>query len=264
MINNRTKVILRKLFWLSTWAAASVAFVIVLSSSVSKQRMVLCNTVDVKIDHSKGVFFIDEADVKRAFKDLCGDKVEGTPIKMIDLELLESQLEKNPFVAKADIYAGINGQLNVKIAQKEPLLRVINKHGVSFYITKKGRKIPVSDKFTSRVPVATGHIPADTKQPDQDKGPGVLEDLYKLATFVDADPFWKALIEQIHVDELGEFELVPMLGSHTILFGKAEDLEHKFKRLEIFYKEVLKNVDEEKYRTVNVQFKNQIICTKYF
>lgn len=264
MISKQTLVMMRKLFWLATWAAGSVVFVVVLSSSISNQRTVLCHTVDVKIDHSKGLFFVDEADVRRSFKDLCGDHLEGTPIKMIDLEVLETQLEKNPFVARADIYAGINGQLNVKIDQKEPLVRVINKHGVSFYITRKGQKIPVSDKFTCRVPVATGHIPADTKQPDPDNQPAVLEDLYTLATFVDANPFWKALVEQIHVDERGEFEIVPMLGSHTILMGRADDLENKFKRLEIFYKEVLKNVDEEKYRTVNVQFKNQIICTKYF
>lgn len=259
-----TKKMMRRLLWLTGWAAASVAFVVVLSSSVSKQRMVLCNSVDIKIDHKDGLFFIDEEDVRRSFKNLCGDSLEGTPIKMLELDLLEAKLEQNPFVEQADIYAGINGQLNVKIDQKAPLVRVINRHGVSFYITKKGQKIPVSDKFTSRVPVATGHIPADAKTTEGDSIAPVLANLYKLATYVDADPFWKALVEQIHVDERGDFEIVPMLGSHTILIGKAENLESKFKRLKIFYKEVLKNVDEEKYRTVNVQYDDQIICTKYF
>lgn len=255
---------LKRLLTIVGWAGVSIAFVIIMGAAVGRQRMTVCRTMNVKVDNDKGMFFLNDQDVRRSFKAFCGDDIEGTPMKLVEIELMEDLLEKNPFVDEADIYAGVNGQLNVKIRQKEPLLRVINKDGVSFYITKKGLKIPSSSKFTPRVPVATGHIPITHTDGQELVEGSVLKDLYELARFIDADPFWKALVEQIHVDERGELELVPMIGSHTVLIGKADDLEAKFRRLRIFYKEVLKNVDEEKYRTVNVQFDDQVICTKYF
>lgn len=255
---------LKRLLSIVGWTGVSIAFVIIMGAAVGRQRMTVCRTMNVNIDNDKGLFFINEQDVRRSFKAFCGDDIEGTPMKLVDIELMEDLLERNPFVDQADIYAGVNGQLNVKIRQKEPLVRVINRDGVSFYITKKGLKIPSSSNFTSRVPVATGHIPITHTEGQELTDGSVLKDLYVLGRFIDADPFWKALIEQIHVDEKGELELVPMIGSHTVLIGKADDLEAKFRRLRIFYKEVLKNVDEEKYRTVNVQFDDQVICTKYF
>lgn len=264
MSNKRTLVIARKLATLAGWLGVAVCFVIVLSASMGKHRMHSCQKVEVKVDTDKGLFFVNEEDVRRTFKDLCGDVIEGTPIQQIDLGLLENSLLKNPFVEHAEIYAGMNGVLNVKIRQKEPLVRVINTDGVSFYITKTGQKMPVSDNFTPRVLVATGHVGVHGVENDGQKDSTILANLHKLAVFIDGDEFWNAMVEQIHVDERGEFELIPMLGSHNILLGTADDLEGKFRRLRIFYKEVLKNVDEEKYRTVNVQFKDQIICTKYF
>lgn len=264
MSKKRTLVIARKLGMLAGWLGVAVCFVVVLSASMGKHRMHTCQKVEVKVDADEGLFFINEQDVRHTFEVLCGDVIEGTPIQQIDLGLLESALEKNPFVAQAEIYAGMNGVLNVKIDQKQPLVRVINKDGVSFYITKTGQKMPVSDKFTPRVLVATGHIGIHGVESNRQKDSSIVANLYKLAVFIDGDEFWNAMVEQIHVDERGEFELIPMLGSHNILLGTADDLEGKFRRLRIFYKEVLKNVDEEKYRTVNVQFKDQIICTKYF
>ena len=263
-MSQKRKILLRKLLMLSAWTGLAVCFVVVLGASMSKHRMHTCEKVEVQVDTDKGLFFVSEVDVLRTFKDLCGDVVEGTPIRQIDLGLLEETLEQNPFVEQAEIYAGINGVLSVKIGQKEPLVRVINKDGVSFYITKSGQKMPVSDKFTPRVLVATGHIGIHGVEDNRQRDSTVLANLYRLAVYIDGNEFWNAMVGQIHVDERGEFELIPMLGSHHILLGTAEDLEGKFRRLKIFYKEVLKNVDEEKYRTVNVQYKDQIICTKYF
>lgn len=263
---NRKKLIraVTKIGKLTLWTSGITMFFVVMIAAAGKQRKVTCSEIGIHIDEKSGLFFIDETDVRKVFKGLCGGDLEGTPIKMIDLNMLEHELEKSPFVKTAEVYAGIDGQLHVKIEQKRPIMRVINSNGVSYYITENGQMIPVSDKFTCRVPVATGNIGTNAYTKPGVTDSSVLAQLYQLGQFIDQDPFWNALVEQIQVDKRGHFELVPMVGSHTILIGDASNLEEKFRRLMIFYKEVLKNVDEEKYKTINVQYKDQIICTKYF
>lgn len=255
--------IAKKILILLLWVGGSVGFVVLASAAISKQRGVACRQLHIQLDNDQGLYFVDEEDVRAAFTKLCGQQPEGKPIKTLDLAKLEAELERNPYIANADLYADIQGDLHVTVQQKEPLLRLINNNGVSFYIDKKGYKIPVSSKFTSRIPVATGFIDPTQVNNGKVADSTVLNDLYQLAMFIENDPFRKALVEQIYVDERGEFEIIPMVGNHSILIGRADGLEGKFKRLMIFYKEVLTNVEESQYKTVNVKYKDQIICTKF-
>jgi cell division protein FtsQ len=255
--------IAKKIMILLLWVGGTVGFVVLASAAIAKQRSIACKKLHIQVDNDQGILFVDEEDVRKAFTKLNGQQPEGKPIKTLDLAKLEAELEHNPYIAEANLYADIQGDLHVKVSQKEPLLRIINNNGVSFYIDKKGYKMPVSSKFTSRIPVATGFIDPTQVSEGKVADSTVLNDLYQLALFIENDPFRSALVEQIYVDERGEFEIIPMIGSHSVLIGRADDLEGKFKRLMIFYKEVLTNVEESQYRTVNVKFKDQIICTKF-
>jgi cell division protein FtsQ len=87
-------------------------------------------------------------------------------------------------------------------------------------------------------------------------------ELHKIATYVDKDAFWKAQIEQIFVTAESEFVLIPKVGEHTIVFGTGDDIEIKFEKLMLFYKEGLSRVGWDKYSTINLKYKNQIVCTK--
>ena len=122
--------------------------------------------------------------------------------------------------------------------------------------------MPVSTKFTARVLIVHGNIAPDTKSSYSESDSTLGGNIYRLAKFIDNNEFWKAQVEQVSIDELSDFEIVPALGDQTILIGKADDLDAKFKRAMIFYKEVLKNVDAGQYRAVDVRYKEQIICIK--
>jgi cell division protein FtsQ len=255
--------IAKKILILLLWVGGTIGFVAITSAAITKQRSISCKKLHIQLDNDQGILFVDEEDVRKVFTKLNGQQPEGKPIKTLDLAMLEAELERNPYIAEAILYADIQGDLHVKVSQKEPLLRIINNNGVSFYIDKKGYKMPVSSKFTSRIPVATGYINPTQVSEGRVADSTVLNDLYQLALFIENDPFRSALVEQIYVDERGEFEIIPMIGNHSVLIGRSDDLEGKFKRLMIFYKEVLTNVDESIYKTVNVKYKDQIICTKF-
>jgi len=51
--------------------------------------------------------------------------------------------------------------------------------------------------------------------------------------------------------------------SYIIEFGNAENIEVKFNKLKIFYKEGLGHHKWSNYRKINLRYKNQIVCTKY-
>ncbi len=83
---------------------------------------------------------------------------------------------------------------------------------------------------------------------------------------VEKDDFWRSEIVQIVVakgpDGAPEIELVPRTGSHTVIFGSPDDAEEKLAKLLTFYRRGLRNIGWEEYRTINVKYKEQVVCTK--
>jgi len=100
-------------------------------------------------------------------------------------------------------------------------------------------------------------------QSKTDKSTGeLLPDLFRLVQFINGSKFWKAQIEQIYINQKKEIELVPRVGNHTIILGSVDDLREKFENLEAFYEQGLSKYGWNKYKTINLKFKNQIVCTK--
>ncbi len=93
------------------------------------------------------------------------------------------------------------------------------------------------------------------------------EDFVKLITFVEQieeDKFWSSEIVQIVADESvgGDLRLtlIPRSGDHSIVFGRIEDVEEKLDKLEIFYDTALKSKGWHKFKSISVEFKNQVVC----
>ena len=152
-------------------------------------------------------------------------------------------------------------------------MRIINQAGQGYYLDRTGNVIPLSSNFSPFVMVASGSIrepftiskTVNIFEADHDslqENQQVIYELYNLASFIDADEFWKAQIEQIFVDKNYDFELVPRVGPHIIEFGKADRMEEKFENLKLLYTEGLNHLGWNQYIRINVKYKNQIVCTK--
>jgi cell division protein FtsQ len=81
-----------------------------------------------------------------------------------------------------------------------------------------------------------------------------------LGSFLENDPFWNAQIEQIYIDSSGDIILSPRVGDHKIIFGDLKDMGTKFNKLYTFYKNIVPEEGWEKYSTVNLKYKDQIVC----
>ena len=83
-----------------------------------------------------------------------------------------------------------------------------------------------------------------------------------MARFINDHPFWKSQIEQVYVNNKGEYELIPRVGGHLIKLGSHSGYQKKLRNLKAFYLKGLNNVGWNQYLEINLKYDNQIICTK--
>jgi cell division protein FtsQ len=181
----------------------------------------------------------------------------------IDIERVEQILEAQAFVGDAEAYVDADMVLHIRVEQRVPLLRVMADNGQNYYIDLEGTRLPLSDKHTVRVPVVTGAV-APWSDDYADHENHQLGQLIELARFVRRDGFLQALVEQIHLDQRGEFTLAPKVGDQLIYLGHydPENTPERLDRLKVFYREGIPYEGWQKYRSFDLRFKDQVIAKK--
>lgn len=249
----------------------TLAGVVFLLSFVSKAKEQQTFTKPIiKIDYETENRFVDEEDI---LSQVLGVNDTGELLlKQFNVTELEEKLSSNSSIKEVQVYKTIDGQLNIEVKQRRPIVRVFSKND-SYYIDEKGNLMLCSNKYTSRLPVVSGNInePFSKRYKfnyqnlhDTLTTKTLLDDIFKMADYIDKSEFWKAQIEQIHVNKVYDFELVPKVGNHKIVFGGTDNLESKFEKLMIFYKKGLSKTGWNEYSEINLKFKNQVVCTKMY
>ncbi|HUM45751.1 MAG TPA: hypothetical protein PLD84_02410 [Chitinophagales bacterium] len=243
------------------WVLCVSGMMVLTGAAISHQQRLSFQSINVNIDESNGILFLSKDDVTRLLKDDQVNIDQSKPISEVNYGKLERVIENNPYVENAELFVDANGTIQINIQQRTPILRVINNQGVGYYLDEHASKMPLSSKFTARVPVATGNILAGAE--NSNKNDSVTQQkLYVLAAFISSDTFLTSLIEQVVVNNQKEFELIPRIGNHTILLGDVNELQEKFSKLKIFYRDGLNHVGWNGYSQVNLKYKNEVYCKK--
>lgn len=244
------------------WVSFIVLTIVLLLAAVARRKNSQIKELNVAIKKSDDLEnMVSEAHVKDLVTKAFGSNLINTQIEDIDIGRIEQAIELDPAITKADVYLDAKNRLQINIKQREPILRIRDNNGADYYLDLKAKKFPWSKEFTPRVLVATGNIPP-YQEDFQQKERSTLKDLVILTHFIQENEFWNTFIQQIYVTDKSEFVLVPLVGSHKILFGNAEDIESKFQKLETFYKEALPYKGWNEYDVVDVRFKGQVIGRK--
>ncbi|MCC9136316.1 cell division protein FtsQ/DivIB [Pontibacter silvestris] len=214
--------------------------------------------MSIIIDNEYNNYFIGDTEVRDLLTREGERNLEGLPNQEIDLKNLEKRIEAHSFVKEADVFRGLDGDIHVSVKQNRPIARII-RSSEDVYLDAEGNVLPLSDRYTARVIPITKS--ANIKSLDK----GFFQDsagqaYLSLLQFIENDQFWKAQLAQMHIDGKGKISFLPQVGEHTIEFGKPTELETKFKKLMVFYKEVLPVMGWDKYKRVNVEYEDQIIC----
>jgi len=250
----------------------ALAFLISLGFVDSRRSKMECNDVVIRILDTLGQSFVEPEDIHLVVLNKFGE-LKGQKLSSINIALLEKIIDNNPFVADAEVFSSIDGKLNIEVLQRRPVVLVVNFSNESFYVDDEGVFMPLSEKYTARVPLANGYIfnretelkiqDPDVKNINDSLSPAsIMRDVYNVSLFVAQDDFWNAQIEQIYVNSNGDLELIPRVGRHSIILGNGKDLKEKFDRLFLFYTDGLNKAGWDKYKTINLKFKDQVVCTK--
>lgn len=236
--------------------------IMVITAAVSRKKAMTITATEVEVKPLEGgAYLIDSADVIEIISKSLGEPLNEQLAGDVDAGRVERALEEDPFVKNAEVALMANCRVIIEVEQRKPVLRVIDKQGSQYYLDKTGKRIPLSEHFAARTLVATGNIPPYTPE-FLKKKKHAMKGLFELTRFILSDDLWEALFEQIYVNNRGEFVLVPKVGDQVVLFGKYENVEGKFYRLRVFYEEGMSYEGWQKYKTIDLRYRNQVVCKK--
>jgi len=253
------KKILSILAWVVTGAALVALFIFAREDYLDTP----IQSINVDIDRNADSGFVKKKVILADMNTLCATAKIGT----INMLSISKQLKANPWIESSSSFVDLNANLNVKLKEYEPVMRVFGTNGMSAYITSEGIMIPISRNHTPHVLIASGHFDLDSIQLNHklcdsiESERNVLNAKYLLEA-IERNSFMKERIGQIYCTENNEFEIVAKGIGSRIIIGDTCNIDDKLKRLEIFIEQKANSLEIKKYNTINLKYKNQIVCTK--
>ncbi|MBX2925357.1 MAG: hypothetical protein KF746_24380 [Chitinophagaceae bacterium] len=242
------------------WMGAGIALIVFLIAAMRKRDDKICNGISIEIMDVKNNLFADKNDIRGMLTHIMPE-IKGKPLSVFNLQQMEKTLEGNIWVKDAELFFDNNEILRVKVWEREPMARIFTTGGKSYYTDKDFVRLALSTKFSARVPVFTGCPLDKTKWSGADSV--LLRQVKAISEFVSSSEFWMAQVAQVHYyNEKKQFEFIPTIGDHVIVLGDDSNLEAKFRKLQLFYKEVLTKAGWNLYSVIDVQYKGQIVATR--
>lgn len=246
------------LFSLGLGLAAGLLVLIIAAISTKNHRN--CTGVEVLLKGDGTHHFLSKQDVLAIISPGNANALKGKPLAAFDLKAMEQQVQRNQWIDQAELFFDNNGVLKVAVKERWPVARVFTTGENSFYIDSSGRRLALNNRMLVRLPVFTG-FPSD-KEVLHGADSVLMRQVKELGTFIQADSFWTAQVAQVHITPQRDFELIPVVGRHTVLFGDGTDYAEKFHRLLLFYQQVAAVAGMDRYSVINVQFAGQVVATR--
>ena len=175
-------------------------------------------------------------------------KVTSIGKETLVLKKMEQRLQENPMVRDAQVYVSVDGTLGAKIEQPKPIGRV--SASPDYYLDADGKKMPLSDVYSARVPLITGISKNN------------FAEVTQLLLKINDDEFMRRSVVGLNRKTNGEIELELRKANFKVLFGKPENIEKKFQNFKAFYKKTKQDSTLYGYNMVNLKFESQVIATK--
>jgi cell division protein FtsQ len=238
--------------------AAIVVVLLFIAFTERRQGAVAIKDISVKLENVNENHFMDEADVAELMQ-LSSENLKGASVEKVNLKSIEKKIKQDPFIHDAELYSDLKGNVVARVELRRPIARIVRNDGPDGYIAEDGTLMPVSDKFTSRVVLISGAYARKLLLQDNVNETEDGKALMELISDIRKDDFWSAQIAQLEIDSKCKITIYPQVGDEQIEFGKPDNREVKFKKLMIYYKEILPRVGWNKYDRVNLEYEGQIV-----
>lgn len=222
-----------------------VGFLFAFSSNRNNARIV--SNISVNFLGEESLFITETMVDKLLIQKKAGVTNEAKEI--LDLNRLELALKSNTMIKTAEVYLTVNREIKADIVQKKPIARVSGL--TSYYIDEDGLQMPLSKNHTARIPLVTGFVDKNN-----------LKRVYVIADKIYNDEFLKTHVIEIRQEKNQDIVLKIRVYDFEILVGDLKKIEKKINNLKAFYQKAKKDKSLDKYSKVNLQFENQVVCTK--
>ena len=223
---------------------------VVLIWMVPSTDEIICEQIKVVVTDGNKHNFICENDVEIFLKQKGLSNV-GKPFSEIPLRKIEQELLTNAALRHVQCYRTGKGTLLIKVSQRIPVFRVMS-GSASYYVDNERETMPTVLRHTAYVPIVTGSV-------NRQMATGSLFDLI---VYIQGNSFLKSQVSQIHVYPNGDVELIPRIGNQVIYIGQLDNYESKLQKLIVFYDKAISKVGWNNYSKIDLQFKDQVVCTR--
>lgn len=240
-------------------AVALIGISFLIAFGERKQGGSVCSNIIVVLDNLHENHFLDEADVMKLVEN-SGQAVKGTGIDRIKLKEIESKLKLDKHIQDAQLFGDLKGNLIVNVELRRPIARIVQQDAPDAYIADDGVIMPVSEKYTSRVMLLSGAMTKKLLESEDLNKTDEGKQIFEMIKYIHEERFWKAQVAQMDIDAEGRIAIFPQVTGQKVEFGKATDIEDKFRKLMIFYKKILPQRGWTKYDRVNLEYEGQVIA----
>ena len=111
--------------------------------------------------------------------------------------------------------------------------------------------MPLSTNYSSRVLLVSG-----VENDDE------IAEILPLILKIEGDDFLHKEVVGIVKSAENEYQFSVRSGDYKIDFGNLSEMDVKFKKLKAFYNKTFEDKTIQNYKTINVKYHNQVVCTK--
>jgi len=255
----------RILRYLGYFTAVSVFFALVGFVESSKSTAI-CTGMEIEFEEGDSILLVGPDQIRQVVINQMGEPI-GQPLRSMDFNQLEAALKEIPHLRHAAVYSSVDRSVKIEIEQRTSLIRLIDRDGISAIIDREGYLMPLSDQAVLRLPVVTGDFDLDQEKLDNnlhvnDSIAGeFLSKAYEIGYLITSDELWRSQFQHLTMEKNGDVVAFPQVGNHTIIFGN-DRFEEKLKMLRVFYRKGMTADTWNQYKSINLKYKDQIVCTK--
>ena len=176
------------------------------------------------------------------------DSVSSIDKETLDLNRVEAMLNDHDMIENAEVFLTLDGKLKATVSQRKPIGRVAGNS--SFYLDRNGEIMPLSEYYSARVPLMFGF-----------DGSTVAE-VYGIVSYIQNDGFLRKHVTGITRLNAEAYALELRENDFQVYFGDTTKIDLKFNNFKAFYKKATKDKKLNTYKKVNLQFGDQVVCTK--
>lgn len=241
----------KKVLSIVLWVITGGALIVLFTFGRNRFLETPLKGIELRLERSHADGFVDRDTLLAHAKAVCGI-AHRNKIADVDMEQVNKLLTSNPWIERGSAFIDLNDSLLIEAKEYEPVLRVFGVDGRSVYVTDEGVVIPSSPSYTPHLIIASGHFEQENDIPEA----------LVIARAIGEDEYLTEHIGQIYLNPDHEFEMTVNNLPAKVIIGDTCGIDDKLERLKIMLEKYNNTEELIGYKTLDLKYKNQIVCTK--